>query len=272
MNTIAAGLGADVQNGIADPGRFAKENLIYAHQAEREGVNQRIQRIGIVEGDLAADSRHAERIAIMRDAGHHARQQRTIAPPIFRIVERTKAQAVQRRDRTRAHGEDVTQNPADPGGRALERFDKRRVIVRLDLESSAPAIAEINYSGILARGNDDALAGGRQTLQVNSRRLVRTMLGPHHGKDAQLDQVWFASKQFRDTREFCGSEIVRGDYFRSDLFHRGCNVRGSVRCASLWSSVSLWLTVIIHHRGHREHGATKRCLLLVLYLRIDNAP
>ena len=40
-----------------------------------------------------------------------------------------ETQTVEERDRTGAHGDDVAQNPADPGGCALERLHRRRVIV-----------------------------------------------------------------------------------------------------------------------------------------------
>ena len=44
------------------------------------------------------------------------------------------------------------------------------------------------------------------------------MLGPHHGKDAQFDEVRLASERRFDAVEFFGAEIVSGDYFWSDHF------------------------------------------------------
>ena len=48
------------------------------------------------------------------------------------------------------------------------------------------------------------------------------MLGPHHGKDAQLHQVRLASEQLFDVREFFGREIVGGNDLRSNWFHDFC--------------------------------------------------
>jgi len=45
------------------------------------------------------------------------------------------------------------------------------------------------------------------------------VLGPHHGKDAELNQVRLTTQERLDVFEFVESEIVRGDYFGSDLFH-----------------------------------------------------
>src|SRR6185503_15472 len=114
----------------------------------------------IVKSDFAADGGHAKRIAVMSNAADHAGQQRTIAAPVFRMIQRTKAQAVQRGYGTRSHREHVAQNPADSRRRTLKRLNKRRVIVRFNFEGSTPAVADIDDAGVLAGGHDDAFAGG----------------------------------------------------------------------------------------------------------------
>src|ERR1043165_659880 len=97
------------------------------------------------------------------------------------------------------------------------------MIVRLDLEGCAPAIANVNDARVLARWNNHTVASGRQTLEVNARRFVRAMLGPHHGEDAKLRERWLASQKFCNARElFCG-QIVCGDYFGSDRFGIHCD-------------------------------------------------
>src|SRR3712207_5580505 len=83
--------------------------------------------------------------------------------------------------------EDVAQDAADAGGRALEGLDEGGVVVRLDLEGGAPAVAHVNYPRVLAGRDDDALAPGREPPQVRARGLVGAVLGPHDGEDAQLD-------------------------------------------------------------------------------------
>ena len=66
---------------------------------------------------------------------------------------------VEQRDRPRAHRDHVAQDPADPGRRALERLDRGRMVVRLDLERDRGAVAEVEDSRVLARALEDALAG-----------------------------------------------------------------------------------------------------------------
>src|SRR5437764_5978861 len=94
------------------------------------------------------------------------------------------------------------------------------MIVRFDLERCAPAVPDVDDSGVFARRNYDSLAAGGQPLKMNPGRLVRTVLRPHHRKDTELDQVWFASEQLLQTIEFFRSEVVGGDYFWSDCFHK----------------------------------------------------
>ena len=53
-----------------------------------------------------------------------------------------------RQNRPRAHRENIADDPADAGGRALERFDRARMIVALDLERDRPAVADIDDAGI----------------------------------------------------------------------------------------------------------------------------
>src|SRR5690242_21964835 len=90
------------------------------------------------------------------------------------------------------------------------------MIVRLDFESSAPAVAEIDHARVLAGRNDHAFAGGWQSLEMNAGRFVGAVLRPHDGEDTELRQVRFAAKQLFDSLEFLRSEIVGGDNFRSD--------------------------------------------------------
>ena len=92
----------------------------------------------------------------MRDAGDHAFENAAIARAGLGIVERPEAQRVQHGDGPRAHGENVAQNAADAGGRALERLDEARVIVRFDLERDGVAVADIDDAGVLAGALQDA--------------------------------------------------------------------------------------------------------------------
>src|SRR3982074_1912848 len=103
-----------------------------------------------------------------------------------------EAQRVQTKFRPRAHGEDVANDAADAGGRALKRFDRARVIVALDFERDCPAVANIDDPGVFfASFNQDIWSARRKFLQFFSRIFVRAVLAPHHGKDSELGKVWF---------------------------------------------------------------------------------
>ena len=51
---------------------------------------------------------------------------------------------------TRAHREDVAQNSADAGRRALVRLDIRRMVVALDFEHREPSVTDVDGAGVLA--------------------------------------------------------------------------------------------------------------------------
>ena len=126
-----------------------------------------------------------------------------------------EAQRIHHRDRPRAHSEDVAQDSADAGGRALERLDERRVVVRFDLERAGPAVADVDDAGVLSRALHDALAARGQPLQVDARGFVGAVLAPHHAEDAEFGQGGLASAQkLADFLVFVERESVLPDGFR----------------------------------------------------------
>jgi hypothetical protein len=87
--------------------------------------------------------------------------------------------------------------------------------VRLDFERAGPAVANINNAGIFPRPLHDQLAARRQPLQVNARRLIRTVLAPHHAEDTEFGPRRFASaEQLLDFLEFFRCEAVLPDHLR----------------------------------------------------------
>ena len=123
-------------------------------------------------------------------------------------VERAEAQRVQQRDRPRAHREDVADDAADAGRRALIRFDERRVIVRFDLEDRGEPVADVDRAGVLARPLQHLRPFGRQRPQVHARALVAAVLGPHHREDAELGQVRLAPEEGDDALVLVRLEAV----------------------------------------------------------------
>ena len=65
-----------------------------------------------------------------------------------------EAQRIEVGDRPRAHGEDVAQDAADAGRRALVGLDVGGVVVALHLEDGGLAVADVDDAGILARALD----------------------------------------------------------------------------------------------------------------------
>ena len=150
--------------------------------------------VGLLEVDLAADRRHPDRVAVVADPAHRAVEQVARADR----VELAEAEAVEERDRPRPDREDVAHDAADPGRRALERFDRARVVVGLDLEGDRVAGADVDGAGVLARPHHHPLALGRQPPQQLARVLVGAVLGPEQAEHRQLDVVRLAPQLLDD--------------------------------------------------------------------------
>ena len=91
------------------------------------------------------------------------------------------------------------------------------MIMRLDLESAGPAVADVDDAGVFSRSLQDALAARGQALQVNARRLVGTVFAPHHAEDAEFGERGLAlSKKLLDPLVFVDSEAVLPEGFRRE--------------------------------------------------------
>ena len=207
VDAVAAGLGAEIDDGQADALGLRIEDLVGFGDAGGEGVDEDVAVVAAVEIDLAADGRHAERIAVAADAGDDAGDEMAG----LRVIGRAEAQRVQRRDRPRAHGEDVAQDAADAGRRALIGLDEGRVVVALHLEDHGQPVADVDDAGVLAGPADHPRAGGRQGPQPLLRRLVGAVLVPHGREDAELGQRRLAADQLEDALVFVGLQPVGGD-------------------------------------------------------------
>ena len=113
-----------------------------------KALTENVGVVACVEIDLAADRRHADAVAVAADAGDHAGEQDSACADGRAAAE---AQRIERRDRARAHGEDVAQDAADAGGRALIGLDERRVVVAFHLERHGQPAADIDDAGVFSR-------------------------------------------------------------------------------------------------------------------------
>ena len=193
-DAVATGRAAEQHGEVVDAARRGQHEVVLRQQADAHHVDERVLGVGRVEDELAADGRHADRVAVTRHAGHDA----FADPPVARLVERAEAQRVEHRDGPGAHREDVAQDAADTGGRALVRLDGARVVVALDAQRDGDAVAAVDHARVFARSADDPRCFGRQTAEVHLARLVGAVLAPHHRIHGQLEAIRLAPEDLRD--------------------------------------------------------------------------
>ena len=210
VNAVAPGFRAEIDDRHADARRGGIKNLVRLGDADRHGVDQAIAVIAAVEAHLAADRRHAKRIAVAADAGDHAADE--VAG--LRIVWIAEGERVEAGNRPRAHGENVAQNAADAGRRALIGLDVTRVVVALHLEHDREPVADVDDAGILARPLNHPRRLGRQRAQMDFRGFVRAVLVPHRGENAELGEGRRTPDKLDDARVLVRLQTVFGDQFR----------------------------------------------------------
>lgn len=142
-------------------------------------VDQRVALVAGVEDDLATDVGQTQAVAVAADSGHHARQDALGVG----VVGGTEPQRVHDGNRAGTHGEDVADDPADAGGRALVGLDVRGVVVGLHLERDGVTLADVDDTGVLADADEECVVLGgllAELLQMDLAALVGAVLGPHH--------------------------------------------------------------------------------------------
>ena len=132
------------------------------------------------------------------------------------MVGGTEAQGVERRDRPRAHGEDVPEDAADTSRRALVGLDVARVVVALHLEDAGETVADVDDARVLARPLDHVRPRGRQPAQVLARGLVRAVLVPHRRDDAEFGERRVAPDQAAEAVVLIRRQAVLGHEFGGD--------------------------------------------------------
>ena len=113
------------------------------------GVDEAVRGVRVVEDDLAPDRRHPDAVPVVADPADGAREV---------VVGGAETEAVEQRDGPRPHGGDVAEDSAHAGRRALERLDRRRMVVALGLERDREAIAQVEHARVLPRALEHARA------------------------------------------------------------------------------------------------------------------
>ena len=172
---------------------------------------------------------------------------------VARLLDRTEAQRVEQGDRPRAHREDVADDAADAGRRALVRLDERRMVVRLDLEHRREAVADVDGAGVLAgplqhaRGLRSAASSGARasscscSARTTSPRTARARSGSARGPSSSTIRA-YSSRRDAVPLERRGVEgrFVRAALARHvTLFDRLCTTdSNSTRPSALPTAVS----------------------------------
>ena len=183
-DAVAAGAGAEQDDLVADALGLGQPDVLVPHDADAQRVDQRVAGVAVVEEQLAADVGQAQAVAVAADAGDDAGQHAGGVGG----VGAAEAERVHDRDRAGAHGEDVADDAADAGGRALVGLDVARVVVRLDLEGDRVAVADVDDAGVLADADEQRLAVREvaELPQVHLGALVGAVLAPHDAVHGQL--------------------------------------------------------------------------------------
>ena len=222
MNAIASGLRADIDHGIAFTRRARVEDFVLPHEAKRKCIHQRIARVTRLKFRLPTKIRYTETVAVRSNTANHPFKNRVVLVNLAlrgnslcgksfcgdsrpRLSVRAKPGSLRRnwskperihhRHGPRPHGENVPQDPPHSRGRALKGLNKRRVIMRLNLERASPAISNVDDPRILSRPLHNQPAARRQALEMHARRLVGAVLAPHHAEDAEFGNSRLASPE-----------------------------------------------------------------------------
>ena len=137
---------------------------------------------------------------------------------VFGCVGRAEAQRVEAGDRPRAHGEDVAQDAADAGRRALIGLDVARVVVALHLEHAGQPVADVDDAGVLARPLDDPWRPWSAACADGLCEDLYEQCSFHIAEKMPSSvSVGVAADEVEEALVFVRLEPVLGDEFRRDL-------------------------------------------------------
>ena len=138
----------------------------------------------------------------MRDATDNTLDQ----PALAGVIRDTKEQWIHHGKGTSAHGEDVTQDASNASCCALVGLDGRRMVMRFDTNRHCDPVSCIDHASVFAGANQHLGAFGGEALEVHSRGLIRTVLGPHHRVKRSLKRVRLSTEHRGDLRKLVVSE------------------------------------------------------------------
>ncbi len=188
---VAAGRGADEHDlaaGLLDP---AGDVGVGRDRADADDVDEGVARVRRVHDHLAPDHGDADAVAVPADPRDHAREE----VAVLLVLERPEVEGVHQRDRPGAHREDVADDPADAGGRAVVRVDVARVIVALHPDGERDLVREPDDRGVVPGADQHVRAGRGEGPEEVLRRTVRAVLGPEVLEAGDLDRGRLPAEQ-----------------------------------------------------------------------------
>ncbi len=218
VDAVAARASADGHDIVV--GLRLLERLVTGNQPHGTAIDQRIAEIALVEVDRAVDGGNAHAVAVVAHSGHHAlhdaaRVQRAGRHVLGRRLGRGKAKhvGVANRPRAKSGAERIANHAAHARVGPAVGFQRRRMVVGLDLEHQVVLVVEADHAGVVgeyahapvigaqraanfAGGREDRLlehvvepprALGPVIIDAAGQGLVAAMLAPGLGDRLQLD-------------------------------------------------------------------------------------
>ena len=106
--------------------------------------------------------------------------------------------------------------PPHAGRSPLIGFDVGGMVVRFHFENRSQPVADIDDARILPRPADDVGGCRRQNTQPFARGLIRAMLAPHDGENAQFRESGFAAQNGENFSVFLRRQTMFGDRLGGD--------------------------------------------------------
>ncbi len=184
--------------GGADKDKLAPRTLdpagdvaVGRDRPDADNVDERVARVGRVHDHLAPDHGDADAVAVAPDPLDHSREETAV----LLVLERAEVERVHQGDRPGAHGEDVADDAADAGCRAVVRVDVARVIVALHPDGERDVVREPDDRRVVPGTDEHVRAGGRQRPEQVLGRAVRAVLGPEVLEAGDFDRRGIPAEQ-----------------------------------------------------------------------------
>ncbi len=192
MYPVAPGLPANEYEDILRGFDPVLEQLRSLCEPDAPDVDDDVANITLVEDDAPRDCWQPDPVAIVPDSRHDAVEE---VLGVFQsarqllVGERrlSEVERVSEGDRLRAHGQDVSDDSADPSCGTAIRLDGARVVVRFDPDCICVFVIEGHDSRIPTIEDVRGLNGEDELLEEDLGGLVAAVLGPGLPERLQLD-------------------------------------------------------------------------------------